>query len=114
MKTFTSKYKLSYTNGSGRDYYTDQTNGDVFADVDGQLNALTEEGEPLCSIGVATPEPEADINHTGSKNSLSDELDALALASIRPPQPPGPQFPFWLGIGCLALALVVVYLTLIF
>ena len=59
----TSKYKLSYTNNSGRDYYTDQSTGAVFADVDGQLNAVTEEGEPLYSVGVATPEKVKPAKH---------------------------------------------------
>jgi hypothetical protein len=59
----TSKYKLSDTDNSGRDYYRDETTGAVFADVVGQLNAVTEEGEPLYPIGVATPEPEAPAKH---------------------------------------------------
>jgi len=52
----TSKYKLSYTDNSGRDYYTNESTGAVFADVDGQLNAITAHGEPLYPIGVATSE----------------------------------------------------------
>jgi len=52
----TSKYKLTDTDNAGRDYYRDETTGAVFADVDGQLNAITAHGEPLYPIGVATPD----------------------------------------------------------
>jgi hypothetical protein len=38
-----------------RKIFKDPATGEVYVDVEGQLCSMTDEGEPICPVGIPTP-----------------------------------------------------------